>query len=372
MIVAMKHNAIQTRDGQTRRTVVVALLIWATATLLQAAVLAAQERLYIPYALTGAAIYYGLLGILAIPVWKMCESLRERSYGLAQVIGIHLLTGLAVVIVWEGSYLGILYLFSGRDAIMGLRSTFLWQILSSLTTYGVMVAGIIAVQTSRRLQVQLRREAELQILAREAEIRALKLLIRPHFFFNAMNAIYSLIETRPREAQEMVDLLAQLMRQTLEAAEEDVVSLGCELETVKTYLRIEKVRLGERLTVRIEPNGVASDWAVPPFLLQPLAENAIKHGIAPKAGPGAVDVFVRTVAGQLEFTVRDTGPGCRQQPAADERESGHGLSIVRRRLENLYGEDFSIVQRNLDPSGFEVSIRIPQQKLESMAAADHA
>jgi LytS/YehU family sensor histidine kinase len=233
-----------------------------------------------------------------------------------------------------------------------------------------MVAGIIAVQTSRRLQVQMRHESELQILVRDAEIRALKLLIRPHFFFNAMNAIYSLIETRPREAQEMVDLLAQLMRQTLEAAEENLVSLECELETVKTYLRIEKVRLGDRLTVCMEPNGIAPDWAVPPFLLQPLVENAIKHGIAPKPGPGTVEVSIRTLAGQLEFTVRDTGPGCRQPPAADERES-HGLSIVRRRLENLYGADFSIVQRNLDPSGFEVCIRIPQQKLDSAVAVDH-
>jgi two-component system LytT family sensor kinase len=371
MIVPVKHNAMHTTGGRSRRTVLFALLIWAAATLLQAAVLAAQERLYIPFALAGAAIYYGLLGILAIPVWKICDSLRERSYGLSQVVGIQLLMGLAVLTIWGAAYLGILYLCTGGKPDLRLRETGLWQILGSITTYAVMVAGIIAVQTSRRLQMQMRRESELQILARDAEIRALKLLIRPHFFFNAMNAIYSLIETRPREAREMVDLLAQLMRQTLEAAEENLVSLDCELETVKTYLRIEKVRLGDRLTVRMEPNGVAPDWAVPPFLLQPVVENAIKHGIAPKPGPGAVDVFIRTLADQLEFTVRDTGPGCRQPPVEDERES-HGLSIIRRRLENLYGKNFSIVQRNLDPSGFEVSIRIPRQKLESIVAVDHA
>jgi two-component sensor histidine kinase len=362
---------MQPLDGQSRRTVPFALLIWLAATLLQAVVLAAQERLYFPFALAGAASYFGLLGILAIPVWKICASLRGRSHGLALAIAIQLLMGLVVVAIWQAAYLGILYLCAGGISDLHLRETGLWQLLGSITIYAAMVAGIIAVQASRRLQLQMLRESELQLLAREAEIRALKLLIRPHFFFNAMNAIYSLIETRPREAQEMVELLAALMRQTLEAADEDLVSLDWELETVKTYLRIEKVRLGDRLTVRIESNGVAPDWAVPPFLLQPLVENAVKHGIAPRPGPGAVDVFIRTEAGQLEFTVRDTGPGCRKPPAAEERE-GYGLSIIRRRLENLYGREFSIVQRNLDPGGFEVSIRIPQQKIESAVSLDHA
>ena len=359
---------MQTLDGQSRRTVPFALLIWLAATLLQAVVLAAQERLYFPFALAGAAFYFGLLGILAIPVWKICSSLRDRSHGLALAIGIQ---RLVVVAIWQAAYLGILYLCAGGISDLHLRETGLWQLLGSITIYAAMVAGIIAVQTSRRLQLQMLRESELQLLAREAEIRALKLLIQPHFFFNAMNAIYSLIETRPREAQEMVELLAALMRQTLEAADENLVSLDWELETVKTYLRIEKVRLGDRLTVRIESNGVAPDWAVPPFLLQPLVENAIKHGIAPKPGPGAVDVFIRTAARQLEFTVRDTGPGCRKPPAAEERE-GYGLSIIRRRLENLYGQEFSIVQRNLDPGGFEVTICIPQQKLEFAVSLHHA
>jgi two-component system LytT family sensor kinase len=357
-------------DAQSRRTVLFGLLIWAIATLLEAAVLAAQERVRIPFALAGAAFYYGLLGLLAIPVWRACNTLRERSYGLTRVIAIHLAIGLVCVTLWESAYLGSMYVIEGGSAHLRLKDTGLWQALTSITVYSVMVVGVLAVQASRRLQVQLKRESELKIVARDAEIRALKLLIRPHFFFNAMNAIYSLIRTRPREAQEMVELLAQLMRQTLEAAEDDLVSLDWELETVRTYLRIEQVRFGDRLTVRMEPNGIAPDWAVPPFLLQPLVENAVKHGIAPKPGPGAIDVFIRTPEEQLEFTVRDTGPRCSHLAAADERE-GHGLSIIRRRLENLYGEAFSIEQRNLDPGGFEVSIRIPRQKLDAAVVVSH-
>jgi hypothetical protein len=357
--------------GQSRRTLLVAVLIWGAATFVQAAILAAQEKVYIPFALAAAAIYFGLLGILAVPVWRVCSRLRERRPPLWVEIGIQLLFGLAILTIWQASYLGILYLCVGGLPDLRLRETGLWQALGAVTTYAVMLAGIVAVQTSRRLQLQLRRESELQLLAREAEIRALKVLIRPHFFFNVMNSIYSLIETRPREAQEVVELVADLMRQTLDAEDEDLVSLDWELRAVETYLRIEKVRLGDRLSVRLERNGVDGDWAVPPFLLQPLVENAIKHGIAPNSGPGDVAVLVGMPPDCLEFTVRDSGCGVRDLATGEERE-GRGLSITRRRLENLYGEDFSMVARNLEPNGFEVRICIPRRKLESARLRNHA
>lgn len=360
-----------TLKKEFQRTALTALLIWAAATLLQALVLAAEESLYFPFALAGSAIYYGLLGILALPVWKVCTCLRERSYPLPFVIGIHVLLGIAVVAIWQAAYLGCLYVCIGELPDLRLRETGLWQILGAATAYAVMVASIIAVQTSRRLQFQMRRQSELQLLAREAKIRALKAQIRPHFFFNVMNSIYSLIETRPREAQAMVELVANLMRQTLDAAEEDLVSLKWELNAVQTYLQIEKIRLGNRLTIRVECDAVPEDSSVPPLLLQPLVENAIKHGIAPVAGPGEVDVLVKGAQDRLEFVVRDTGPGIPESAGGEERE-GHGLSITRRRLEDLYGKTFSVAQRNLKPSGFEICIRIPLQKLDASTPKAHA
>jgi two-component system, LytTR family, sensor kinase len=351
---------------QARRTALIALSFWAAATLLQALVLAAQEKVEFAFAVAGSGVYYLLLGVLAMPVWRVCASLGERRRPLWQAIAIHVALGLAVLVLWQGVYFGCLYLFMGGLSELRLRETGLWQVLGAATIYAVMVVGIVAVQTSRRLQIEIRRQAELRLLAREAEIRALKLLIRPHFFFNAMNSIYALIETRPHEAQEMVELLADLMRQTLDASDEEFVSLDWELQSVETYLRIEKVRLGDRLTVRIDRHGAAPDLAVPPFLLQPLVENAIKHGIAPTPGPGEVAVAIHAQDGRLRLSVRDSGEGCEEPISGPE---GHGLSIVRRRLENLYGCDFSVASRNLDAGGFEISVEIPLQKLESLTHA---
>jgi two-component sensor histidine kinase len=348
-----------------------ALLIWGAAILLQTIVLAEQEKVYLLYAFQGAAVYYGLLAILAVLPWKTCKRLEERPHSRWAAIGIHFILGTFILIVWQGAYLGCLYLWTGNLAEIRLETTGLWQALGAVTTYGMLVVGIIAVQTSRRLQIQLQRQSELQILARDAEIRALKAQIRPHFFFNVMNSIYSLIETRPREAQEMVELVANLMRQTLDAAEEDLVSLEWELDAVRTYLRIEKIRFGDRLQIRVESDGAPLDSLVPPLFLQPLVENAVKHGIAPVAGPGEVDVLIKTDQHELEFTIRDSGPGIRESAGAEERE-GRGLSITMRRLENLYGKKFSVARRQLEPRGFEVCIRIPLQKLDSSATIAHA
>ncbi|HJZ95139.1 MAG TPA: histidine kinase [Candidatus Solibacter sp.] len=343
-------------NQQTQRTLWRSLLIWSVAALLQASVLLAQQRLYFPYALGSAAIYYGLLALVAVPVWRICLRLSERPLKVA--VPLHIGVGVVAVILWQGANLAIMAPLAGGLANLGLEVTGLWQLLSAFTIYAVMVAGFIAVQTSRKLAEQTRRAAELRLLAREAEIRALKLLIRPHFFFNVLNSIYSLIESRPRAAQEMVEQVADLMRQTMEASDDDFVPLEWELRAVETYLRIEKVRMGDRLTVRFDRDGAAPDCAVPPFLLQPLVENAIKHGIAPKPGPGEVVVGVRASGEQIELTVRDTGDGFREREPHEERD-GHGLSIVRQRLENLYGAAFSIAHRNLAGGGFEVAISIP-------------
>jgi len=344
--------------------------VWAIATLLEALILAAQERLYFPYAVAGTGTYFGLLALVCWPAWLVCARIAERSYSRIRVVGIHLLMGVVALALWQGAYLACMYLWVGSLSEFRLQETGLWQLLGAVTLYGAMIAAIIAVQTSRRLQIQVRRQAELRLLAREAELRALRAQIRPHFFFNVMNSIYALIETRPREAQEMVELVADLMRQTLDASEQDFVPLAWELKAAETYLRIEKIRLGDRLNVRVESNADTSDCAVPPFLLQPLVENAVKHGVAPMPGQGEVEVSTRIAADRLELTVRDTGRGCEAAGTGEERE-GRGLSITRRRLENLYGEAFSITQRNVEPVGWEVRVCIPRQRLQSAPAMSH-
>ncbi len=341
------------------RAPVVVLLIWLAGSTFFGVILASQERVYFPHALAGGLIHFGYLALLALPVWKICRRLGENPPPKHVAVGIHLLIAAAVIALWQGSSLLTLRLLMGDVAYSRIWQTFLWQLMSAVLTYAAMISGIMAYQASVRVRAEKQRQTELLLAAREAEIRAVRAQLRPHFFFNVMNSIYSLIEMRPRQAQEMVELVADLMRRTLESADEEQAPLEWEVALVRTYLEIEKIRFGERLRANVECDPSISEAQVPPFLLQPLVENAVKHGIAQTERPVEISVAVRRISAGLEFTVRDTGPGCPNLPLTET--DGRGLALTRRRLENLYPGQYLLSLRNLEPRGFEACLRIPER-----------
>ena len=332
------------------------MVAWAGATLLYAILLMEQRQIEFTLALTLSMLRFGVLAALGIPMWTVCERLlAARPSKLKWTLG-HLLMAVVVLLAWLGIYIPLSALLYGQTLVQRLQSIPPLQYLEFGLTYTLMVSGIVAFMLSALLEAQRRREVELLALAQEAELRALKAQIRPHFLFNVLNSIYSLIGSRPDEAREMVDLVADLMRRTLDASEEQFVPVEWELQVVDRYLRIEKVRLGARLDARLEAEGLPSGAMISPLLLQPLVENAIKHGVGARPGPGTVLVQARRDGDWIEFVVRDSGPGVQGEPP---QAPGHGLSLTRRRLETVYGGRFSLELRNLEPRGFEVKLRIP-------------
>lgn len=341
--------------GKGRVTGIAVALVVA-AGLVVASIVRAQEGVPFLWVLPGAIIQYGILGVLAVPLWRFCAWTLRGDRPRALLAALHAAVGVAVVGTWQGSYVGLALLAAGDDALSSLRVAGLWYMLGAFFQYGVLVAGMLLVQTSEKLRRQTEREAALRVMAREAELRALKAQFRPHFFFNVINSLYALIESDPRRAQEMLDRVSRLMRQTLEVADDAWATLDWEMESVRAYLEIERIRLGDRLEISIDAEEGVRQVDVPPLLLQPLVENAIKHGVAPHSGPGSVAVRARWSDGDLVLTVRDSGPG----PAGDEAEGdGRGLAMTRQRLEALYGDGASIEAGRLEPSGYEVTLRLP-------------
>lgn len=193
--------------------------------------------------------------------------------------------------------------------------------------------------------------ARLQLRLADARIHALRMELNPHFLFNALNSVAGLVRKREHDgAIDMLARLGELLRTTLNRDMPPEVTLAEELALLRRFLDIELVRFGDRLRVVWEVEAGAYDAFVPPLILQPLVENALRHGIAKRSGAGLLHVSARQVGLQLELAVRDTGEGIVPRPVRAERQ-GIGLSNTRSRLEELYGAEASSVELTDAPGG---------------------
>ena len=172
----------------------------------------------------------------------------------------------------------------------------------------------------------------------EAELQALQAKINPHFLFNTLNSIASLISDNPKAAEATVEKLSELFRYTLRNAEKNSVSLAEELDIVRTYLEIEKVRFGDRLHYEIKCDAGIRDLTIPALIVQPLVENSIKHGIGPKVGGGTILVEAKQTGKNLEISVIDDGNGINET----KNDGGFGLRSIEERLNLRYGKTASL------------------------------
>jgi signal transduction histidine kinase len=227
-------------------------------------------------------------------------------------------------------------------------------LVGGLVTYSAVVAIASALDYQRRLRDEAVRVAQLQRDLSDAQVQAIKMLVQPHFLFNTLHAVNVLIEKEPAAATRMVTRLGDLLRHTLSRAAVAEVPLRAELDALRLYLAIEQTRFRDRLTVRIDAPPETLDALVPDLILQPLAENAIRHGIQSDTGAGNVEVTASRADSSLVIEVRDSGRG-----PGDEVTDRIGLTTVRGRLARLYGEahEFSLVA---GPAGGSVArVRIP-------------
>lgn len=203
-------------------------------------------------------------------------------------------------------------------------------------------------------QMERRRRTELNRLVAEAELDALRAQINPHFLFNSLNALYATIPRAAVDARKTLVSLAEIFRYSLQGKRQ-FVSLDQEIRIVQAYLQIERLRLGERLHTRIDIAGDTLQVAVPVLSIQPLVENAVKHGVSSGIEAGTVRIESRIVGAALRVIVSDDGPGF---PSTGTQNGGNGLDNVRRRLRLCYGDRASL-KITSPPTGAEVELRVP-------------
>jgi two-component system, LytTR family, sensor kinase len=202
----------------------------------------------------------------------------------------------------------------------------------------------------------------LQTELARAQLQALKMQLHPHFLFNTLHTISALVHEDPDRAERTIARLSELLRLFLATSTIHEVSLGEELRILDLYLEIERTRFEDRLSVHIDVPSELREAMVPNLVLQPLVENAIRHGVGKKSGSGWISIAAEKYGETLVLRVTDNGEGLREN-SGRHPGSGKGLAITRGRLESLYGPDQSLVLRNLQTGGAEARITMPFRKL---------
>ena len=220
---------------------------------------------------------------------------------------------------------------------------------------------LIAQQAAREVEV---RAVETSMLARDAELRALRAQINPHFLFNSLNSISALTSIDAARARDMCLLLADFLRLTLGMGEKNVIRFSEELDLLEKFMAIEKVRFGERLRMEENISEEAIHCAIPALLLQPLLENAVSHGIASMADGGLIRLEAQVQDGRLGITVEND----RDEEAPSRKRNGVGLKNVRSRLEARYGKEATF-RAEAEEDKFRVSMSFPAEFAEAKAAA---
>ena len=223
-----------------------------------------------------------------------------------------------------------------------------------------------ALQFERERNTQQLREARLLQLVTEAELRALRAQVNPHFLFNTLNTILDLISVEPQKAEEMTERLADVFRYLLTQSDRALVPVSEEFEFLRTYLAIEETRFGERLAVQVNLDPSIANELVPPLILQPLVENAIKHGLWPKTSGGTLFIGALDDGGKLRLIVRDDGVGWPEHSRGPNGGShgGIGFKNVVDRLQILYGDRARLTVNGLPGQGTQITISIPKDETQ--------
>jgi len=306
-------------------------------------------------------------GFVVLSAWWVCRRHPMGGAGSWRAASAQCAASIQASAVWAG--MGAIWaVFLSRWLYPDLPRAAIFRDIGVLFTVGIPIYLISAIAHYLLLAFEAshaaeRRVLETEVTAREAELRALRAQLNPHFLFNSLNSVNALIGSDPEGARRMCEGLGDFLRRTLALGARETVSLGEELALVERYLGIEQVRFGERLRVErvVEPG--ATTCRVPPLLLQPLVENAVKHGLEARAEGGTITVVASDLDRECEITIEDDGAGAdpdEVRRALAGMSQSVGLANVDERLRHTFGDEYGLVVETALGAGTRVVVRVPK------------
>lgn len=308
--------------------------------------------------LADALVFYSIYSILGLILWFAIRFAQPKNPSFSTLV-IYQITFLAVLlIVWGGSSYSMLRMFFSNklNYLDFLDNSIPWRLISGTFFYLLLVMVYYLVIYYYNLQEKTKAEGRLNEMVRESELNLLKSQINPHFLFNSLNSISSLIITNPEQAREMTIKLSDFLRYSVSMGNSRFSTLGKEVEHIKKYLDIEKVRFGNKLQYFFTANEGCMDCEIPVMILQPLYENAVKHGVYESSGEITIQTTSRIMNGFLEIIItNDFEPG-----VPSRKGTGIGLANIRERLKLIYQNE-QLLTTQKKSNKFEVLLILPQK-----------
>ena len=291
------------------------------------------------------ALFGAFLGYL---LYRCLRTLRHREFKQQAILGAAFALGAACI---QGVGNAIVF-DAGNKGFLG---DFLYSLMYWFWFYFCWTTAYLALSYSIRVQEQERHAAQLAVKAQEAQVRALRYQINPHFLFNTLNAIAALVRDAPAKAEEMVVQLSDFFRRSLAVNPMEDLTLAEEVDLQRLYLEIERTRFPERLRLDVALDDGSAEARVPALLLQPLVENAVKHGVARSEDPTTIRIRAHLDGPVLEIVVENDatalGPGSKGEQV--------GLRNVQDRLRTRFGDDASLATVEIPEGGYRNTVRIP-------------
>ena len=342
---------------QKKKYLVYYLLAWAFIGTVHATVLNHFYGFNHLISLTDSFVFYSLFGIIAIGLWYTVKYSDINKAKITDVILNHGGAAALTLVIWylTGSFLLRQIFADNTEYLNFLNVSIPWRLTIGVFLYLLIILIYYLVISYRNLQEKILNEAELKSLVKETELSLLKSQINPHFLFNSLNSISSLTITNPAKAQEMIIKLSEFLRHSIGHKERQMISLSEEMDHILLYLDIEKVRFGDRLVYRLDISESCKNFEVPNMILQPLFENAVKHGVYESSDEVTISFVCEPCMDGIKLKISNNF----DLEAAPRMGNRMGIKNIINRLRLIYQRE-DLLKTNKSNSIFEVEMILPK------------
>lgn len=332
-------------------------IVWAVISILQTILIIFATDLKLYVAITDSLVFNVLFAFLAVTIWYPIRYSNPEGKLSVGIVITYLIVGVIIITGWL--YLGYLILkliLVDHEAYFTfLNDSFIARLATGILYYGVTLLIYHLFIYSTELEAKNLNETKLNLLVKESELNVLRSQLNPHFLFNSLNSISSLTISDPETARDMIIKLSEFLRYALRHGEREKTRFSDEIKNIELYLQIEKIRFGEKLIFEKEIGKGCEQGLIPNMILQPLFENAVKHGVYESTEPITIRMSCKAVVPNMEIRIRNNFDSSH----VSRKGAGIGLRNVRNRLMLIYGRD-DLVHILKSENEFEVKLQIPQ------------